>query len=106
MARLLLIALVARLIVCATATMSFINPPSHSNTNGDFSNAITYKQGQVVNVVSTPADPGHDSSVVLYQLNNKTGQYFGAWEYVTRMFTVQTFHLYASIDPQLTIKSR
>lgn len=93
MARLLLIAVVARLIWGVAGAMSFLNPPSYSNLKGNFSKAITYKLGQVVNVIWTPADPGKAASLVLWQLDNRTGVFFGDMEYLTRMFKLPITHM-------------
>lgn len=88
MLRVFMIALVARMMVGVSGLMSFLNPPSHSNLEGDLSKAVSYKAGQVINVVWTPADQGQAASVVLWQLDNETGVYFGDLEYLTRELTV------------------
>jgi hypothetical protein len=84
MVRFAMLALVATITSSVTNAMKFLNPPTYSNLKGDFSKAVTLKQGSVINVMWSPAEPGQGISLVLWQLDNKTGVYFGDLEYLTR----------------------
>ncbi|KAL2131005.1 hypothetical protein VTI74DRAFT_5687 [Chaetomium olivicolor] len=62
------------------AGMEFINPPS-SGINGK--NPI-YEMGSVLEVAWTPGPEGKQTSLVLWQLNATTAEFFGEMEYISR----------------------
>ena len=84
MARLIALALIAGLVTGVSGVMTFINPPPFGR-RGDFSDSDTYRQGSLVNVAWTPGEEGGGASLVLYQLNDTDGQWFGDMEYLTSM---------------------
>lgn len=83
MARFLAHALVAGLYTSAIATMVFINPPPLATPN-NFANAATYKEGSTQTIRWSPGDTGKGVSLVLYQQNMTTGEWYGDMEYLTR----------------------
>jgi hypothetical protein len=85
MVHFVVLALVVTLTSSLANAMKFLNPPTYSNLRGDFSKAVTLKQGSIINVMWSPAEQGQGISLVLWQLDNKTGVYFGDMEYLTRM---------------------
>jgi hypothetical protein len=83
MSRLVILLLVSYLLTGASCLIEFINPPPSGQT-GDFSSNPTYAVGSTVNVAWTNGEENKGVSIVLYQLNETNGQWFGDMEYLTR----------------------
>ncbi|KAH7074381.1 hypothetical protein BKA63DRAFT_512940 [Paraphoma chrysanthemicola] len=77
------LALVAGWVLNVSALMQFINPAPFGRPR-DFSNSETFNVGSTVNVAWTPAESGKAASLVLWQLDNTTAQWFGDMEYLTQ----------------------
>jgi hypothetical protein len=83
MSRLVTLALLSCLLTRVSCLISFINPPPFG-TGGDFSGNPTYGVGSIVNIAWQGGEDGVGVSIVLYQLNQTNGQWFGDMEYLTR----------------------
>ncbi|KAH7355734.1 hypothetical protein BKA66DRAFT_429698 [Pyrenochaeta sp. MPI-SDFR-AT-0127] len=83
MFRLATFAFVAWLLTSVSCLMEFINPPPFEKT-GDFSGNPTYAEGSTVNIAWTKGEENKGASLVLYQLNETDGQWFGDMEYLTQ----------------------
>lgn len=77
-------ALLIGLALCTTvihADIYFVNPP-RSGATGDFSSNVVYTVGQNLRVQWSEAPEGVGISVLLYQLNATTGDYFLPGQYL------------------------
>lgn len=83
MSRLVALVLLSCLLTHVSCLISFINPPPFG-TKGDFSENPTFAVGSTVNVAWQGGEDGVGVSIVLYQLNQTDGQWFGDMEYLTR----------------------
>jgi hypothetical protein len=71
------------LLTGVSCRMEFINPPPFG-TKGDFSQNPIYVEDSTVNIAWTEGEKELGASLVLYQLNETDGQWFGEMEYLTR----------------------
>ena len=83
MSRLVAFVFLGFLLTGASCIIQFINPPPFGPPR-DFSSNPTYASGSTVDVVWTGVEEGKRVSIVLYQLNETDGQWFGDMEYLTR----------------------
>ncbi|KAF1355937.1 hypothetical protein EJ07DRAFT_157928 [Lizonia empirigonia] len=83
MARLVAFVLLGCLLTGVSCLVQFINPPPFGQI-GDFSGNPTYAAGSTVNIAWTNVEEGKGVSIVLYQLNETNGQWFGDMEYLTQ----------------------
>lgn len=83
MSRLVALLLLSVLWTHVSCLISFINPPPFGKS-GDFSENPTYPVGSTVNVAWQGGEDGKGVSIVLYQLNQTNGQWFGDMEYLAR----------------------
>ncbi|KAH8730316.1 hypothetical protein GQ44DRAFT_607070 [Phaeosphaeriaceae sp. PMI808] len=83
MFRLATFAVMAWLLTGVSCLMEFINPPP-SGKMGDFSGNPIYAEGSTVNIAWTKGEENKGASLVLYQLNETDGRWFGDMEYLTQ----------------------
>jgi len=72
----------ASLFSCVSSRLEFINPPPFG-TEGDFSSNPIYTEDSTINIAWKKGAKERAASLVLYQLNETDGVFFGEMEYLT-----------------------
>lgn len=73
----------------AHCLLSFINPPP-SGKIGDFTKNLVFATGETVSIAWSGSKEGTAASIVLYHLNQTTGDWFsdGDMEYILRKCSI------------------
>ncbi|KAF1961884.1 hypothetical protein CC80DRAFT_401419 [Byssothecium circinans] len=89
MVRLTTAAPVAWMLTGVSCLMEFINPAPFTEIS-KFKDNPVYVKGSTVNIAWTGGEENEGASLVLYQLNNTDGIWFGDMEYLTQSAVVVT----------------